>query len=213
MLRIEHLILSCLCVAGPRLGAQAQVLRCTDAGTGRVTYTDGRCAGAAKAQEVLPRKTAEDIEREREQLAEALARKQQRLEADAIAAQTEALREAQRERTQAAPRPQDPARSAECARSRRRLDALLSGSDAALYEQSLRIDAAQKQVDLDCLGPAAYAELEKARSARSVATPPLFIAPPYRPIRPTPAPAPAPRKFTQCNVFRCYDSQGNSYPH
>jgi len=30
-------------------------------------------------------------------------------------------------------------------------------------------------------------------------------------LKPAP-PAPTPKKFTQCNVFRCYDAQGNSYP-
>ncbi|PTT38593.1 DUF4124 domain-containing protein, partial [Acidovorax sp. HMWF018] len=36
----------------------------------------------------------------------------------------------------------------------------------------------------------------------------------HYPVRPTPVqpPAPTPKKFTQCNVFRCYDAQGNSYP-
>jgi len=40
------------------------------------------------------------------------------------------------------------------------------------------------------------------------------VVPPRHPVRPTPQPTPAPepKKFTQCNVFRCYDSQGNVYP-
>ncbi|WP_347336250.1 hypothetical protein [Acidovorax sp. GW101-3H11] len=44
--------------------------------------------------------------------------------------------------------------------------------------------------------------------------PVVVVVPPRHPVRPTPQPTPAPepKKFTQCNVFRCYDSQGNVYP-
>ena len=48
------------------LAAQAQVLRCTDARTGQVTYTDGACTGAASVREVEPRKTPQEIRLERE---------------------------------------------------------------------------------------------------------------------------------------------------
>ena len=46
--------------------AQAQVLRCTDARTGQVTYTDGTCPGAASVREVEPRKTPQEIQLERQ---------------------------------------------------------------------------------------------------------------------------------------------------
>ncbi len=148
------------------LAAQAQVLRCTDARTGQVTYTDGACTGAATVREVEPRKTAQEIQLERDQAAEALARKQQQRQAEAAARQIDADRDAQREREQAerttrpATRPQDYARSAECARSRRNLDVVVSSASGS-YDQNLRVETAQRQVDLDCLGPEAYAELEK----------------------------------------------------
>ena len=48
------------------LGAQAQVVRCTDARTGQVTYTDGACTPGAAAREVEPRKSAENILQERQ---------------------------------------------------------------------------------------------------------------------------------------------------
>ena len=74
-------------------------------------------------------------------------------------------------------------------------------------------------MDLDCLGPEGYAEVEKARAARpttvqTTPAPVVVVVPPRHPVRPTPQPTPAPepKKFTQCNVFRCYDSQGNVYP-
>jgi len=219
MARLHPLLLACLCVAWVGAGAQAQVVRCTDAATGKVTYTDGKCAGGATAREVEARKTPEEIQHEREQAAEALALKQKRLEAENKAAETEALRNAQRDRAAPA-KSQDYARSPECARSRRNLDMVLGSGNAGSYEQSQRMEAAQRQVDLDCLGPEGYAEVEKARAARpttvNTTTPPVVVVvPPRHPVRPVvppPAPAPEPKKFTQCNVFRCYDSQGNSYP-
>lgn len=217
MTRAQHL-LACLCVAWIGTAAQAQVVRCTDPATGKVTYTDGKCAGGTTAREVEARKTPEEIQREREQAAEALALKQKRLEAENKAAETEALRNAQRERTPAA-KSQDYARSPECARSRRNLDVVLSSGNAGSYEQSQRAEAAQRQMDLDCLGPEGYAEVEKARAARpttvqTTPAPVVVVVPPRHPVRPTPQPTPAPepKKFTQCNVFRCYDSQGNVYP-
>ncbi|WP_298210121.1 DUF4124 domain-containing protein [Acidovorax sp.] len=213
--RATYRLLACLCVAWISLGAQAQVVRCTDAATGKVTYTDGKCAGGATAREVEPRKTPEEIQREREQAAEALALKQQRLEAENKAAETEAARNAQRDRARPA-KAQDYARSPECARSRRNLDAVLNSSSGATYEQNLRAEAAQRQVDLDCLGPEGYAEVEKARANRPAAPSQVVVVPPpyHHPARPVPVqpPAPPPKKFTQCNVFRCYDGQGNSYP-
>jgi hypothetical protein len=200
------------------LAAQAQVLRCTDARTGQVTYTDGTCTGAASVREVEPRKTPQEIRLEREQAAEALARKHQQQQAEAAARQIDAGHDARRERelaeraTHPAARPQDYARSAECARSRRNLDVVIS-SISGTYDQNLRVETAQRQVDLDCLGPDAYAEVEKARALRQETPPPVVVIPPRHPVYTTrPAPPPPPRKFTQCNVFRCYDSQGNSYP-
>jgi len=214
MNRTRHVLLG-LCVACLGAGAQAQVVRCTDAATGKVTYTDGSCAGGATAREVEARKTPEQIQQEREQAAEALARKQQRVQIENAAAETEALRNAQRDRARPTPS-QDYARSPECARSRRNLDMALSGSGGATYEQNMRVEAAQRQVDLDCLGPQAYTEMEKARGARPFIPAPVVVAPPYYPVRPhptpVPTPTPAPKKFTQCNVFRCYDGQGNSTP-
>ena len=197
--------------------AQAQVLRCTDARTGQVTYTDGTCPGAASVREVEPRKTPQEIQLEREHASQALARKQQQLQAEAVTRQIDADRDARRERELAAgaprpaARPQDYARSAECARSRRNLDVVLGSADGT-YEQNLRVEAAQRQVDLDCLGPEGYAEVEKARAGRQMQAPSVVVVPPRYPVYTRPAPPPPPRRITHCNVFRCYDSQGNSYP-
>ena len=204
----------CLCLAALGITAQAQVVRCTDTKTGKVTYTDGRCASGTSALEVEARKTPEQIQQERDQATQALADKQDRLKAEAAAAQTEALRNPPQSRPQPA-RSLEHARSAECARSRRNLDIVLGDAGDATYAQNLRAQAAQRQVDLDCLGPEGYARVESARAAGSGGAAPVVVVPPYypvRPVRPAPPPPPPSKNFTQCNVFRCYDGKGNSSP-
>ena len=86
------LLTACLaaCALLASLGAPAQVLRCTDPRTGKVTYTDGECTSGSQALEVEPRKTPEALRAEREQAAEAIARKQQRQQAEAAERQREA---------------------------------------------------------------------------------------------------------------------------
>ncbi|MCW5234522.1 DUF4124 domain-containing protein [Verminephrobacter eiseniae] len=197
---------ACIC-AGIWLtpDARAQVLRCTDAGTGKVTYTDGACASDARVHQVQPRRTPEEIQQERAQAAEALARQQARRD-------TQGEREQLASRPPKAVEPTDHARSPECARSRRHLEETVrSGTSGDTYEQNVRLGAAQRQMDLDCLGPKAYADLEKARAARPMLIPPVVLSPRQNPTPVDPVP---PRKqMTQCNVFRCYDRQGRSYPH
>ena len=197
------------------LAAHGQVVRCTDARTGAVSYTDGDCPAGSKAREVQARQTAEAVEQEHAQAAQALERKQQRLQTEAAAARLDAEQDAQRQREQAArtaatrARPQDYARSPECARARRNLDIAASRTPSYAYGQEAPLQTAQRQMELDCLGPEAYAEIEKNRPAAPATT---IVLPPPRPhwTRPVPPPAPPPR-FTHCNVFRCYDSQGRSY--
>lgn len=219
MFRHRHIFLG-LCAAWLMAGAHAQVVRCTDARTGKVTYTDGACAAGAAAREVEPRKSPEELQLERELAAEALERKQQRQQAETSAAEAETLRNVERDRARAAqvaaaaPQPQDYARSAECARSRRNLDIVTSSVARSTYEQELRAEAAQRQMDLDCLGPQGYAEVEKARANQ----PRVVVVPSarHRPLYPDPFPQvgrtqPAPR-LTQCGDFRCTDNLGNTYP-
>ena len=61
MARIHHLVLAWACLGGLALTAQAQVVRCTDARSGKVTYTDGACDSGSAARQVKPRKTPQDI--------------------------------------------------------------------------------------------------------------------------------------------------------
>ncbi len=226
MIHARHLAV-CLCVAWWGVGAQAQVTRCTDARTGKVTYTDGACTSSEAAREVEPRRSAQEILLDRELSAEALERKRQRQQADSEAAESEARRTAERNRARAAqaaanaPQPQDYARSPECARARRSYEMLAGEGPRATQEHEQRLDAAQRQMDLDCLGPQGYAELERARAAqpRVVVVPPRYgsIYPPPYPPQVFPQPFPTqpqqpPPRLTQCSDFRCSDNQGNTYP-
>lgn len=195
-------LLGALCLACAP--AQGQVLRCTDPRTGAVSYTDGACDAGRQAKEVVPARSPEEIARDRERTAEALARKaqQQREEATAAAA-----------RPPPAPtRAPGPGETVQCAQSRQQLQKLLNQASDDTQAYSLQIAAAQRQMELDCLGPQAYGELEQSRSQQlSPAMP--YIVVPHRPVRPAPPARPQPRpEITQCNVFRCYDRQGNIYP-
>lgn len=212
-----HALIAGMCVVVAASAVQAQVLRCTDVRTGKVTYTDGNCASGTAAQEVEARKTPEDIQRERELAAEALQRKQQRQQAELEAAEAEERRAQRRDLAlarRATQQPQDYAHSPECARSRRNLEQLAAGVYRSTYEQELQLDAAQRQVNLDCLGPQGYAEVEKARAnqPRVVVVPPSRHRAPYPDPFPRTGPTPAPPHLVQCGDFRCTDDQGKTYP-
>ena len=213
-------------LSGP---AQAQVVRCTDMRTGAIAYTDGQCPRGTSAREVQARQTPEEIHQQRAQAAQALAEKQQRLQAEADQARLSAERDAQRQREQAeraaAARPALPdyARSPECARSRRTLDltAASIGTGNALQGQDPRLQTAQHQMELDCLGPQGYAEVAKNRPsnppvvwyAPTQLRPPPEHPPHGRPpgARPPPRSRPPPW-FTHCPGERCDDGPGRRRP-
>jgi len=120
------LLTACLaaCALLASLGAPAQVLRCTDPRTGKVTYTDGECTSGSQALEVEPRKTPEALRAEREQAAEAIARKQQRQQAEAAERQREAALQRAARAADAA-QPFDYSQSAACLQSRQEVDRAL----------------------------------------------------------------------------------------
>ncbi|WP_343589643.1 DUF4124 domain-containing protein [Paracidovorax wautersii] len=221
--RPSRLLRALSCAAGAGLlaaGAGAQVLRCTDAATGKVTYTDGSCGRGTAVTEVEPRKTEAQIRQEREQAAQAMEQRQQRLRTEAEQERLDAARDARERRSQARSgnetRP-DPSQTAACQRARRQLQEVTASLGQGMYDEGTRLDAAQRQADLACLTPAAYAEAERARANRPAYVAPPYASPYYAPpavvvVPPRPAPQPRP-EMTQCNVFRCYDRQGNVYPH
>lgn len=223
------LVCALLSLATPWAGAQ--VLRCTDARSGQVVYTNGPCPQGMATHEVEQRKSPEALQRERDLAEQAWARKREQQALDNDTALARARLEAEQERARAAraaaekPHPTDYARSPECARARRLLEQASSGVYRSTQEQEHKIRSAQRQMDLDCLGPEGYAEVEKARAAQPrivvphrpavlyppVAPPTVFpgvgAAPPPRPVAPA-----TPRYLTQCGDFRCTDNEGNTYP-
>ncbi len=195
------------CAAGP---ASAQVTRCTDPATGRVAYTDGSCASGASGRVVQPRQSPAEIAQEREQAAAARAQWSERVQQD------ERIRSSAAAAAAAAtpPAPPDPATSPACLDMRRQLQQALDGATSGLYDDQVRLDAAQRQADMACLTPAQLARAWRPRAPAPLpAQAPVIVLPP-RDARPRPAPPPAQQRppFTHCNVFRCYDRQGNVYP-
>jgi len=200
---LAPLLLAAALALGLAAPAQAQVVRCTDPATSKVTYTDGECRRGEAAREVEGRKTPEALALEREQAAEALARKYERQQQEALLRPppTAPAPEAQ-------PAP-DPARSPACQRARQQLQQALDGVGQGLYDEQARIDTARRQANLACLSPADFARAERDRPP---AYAPGAYAPPVVVLPPRPHPAPPRREITHCNVFRCYDRQGNVYP-
>ena len=197
------------------LPAAAQVIRCTDPATGKVTYTDGACHRGDVTREVEARKSAQEIEQEHQQAAEALERKYERQQQEAR--QRREADQAERAARSAEPAARsDPANTAQCQRARKQLQDTLASMGQGMYDEQARLDTAQRQADLACLSPADYARTEGSRAYRPAYSSPYYgppmVAVPPRPMPPRPA-LPAPRRdIVNCNVFRCYDGQGNTYP-
>lgn len=195
--------------------ASAQVLRCTDAQTGKVTYTDSACDRGAEIREVQPRQSPQELALERAQAEEAAQRMRERLAAEAAASrqreaqQTREEREARRAQREAAT---DYANSAACARARRALDAVAAAAASSLEDPSARLEAAQRQMDISCLGPEGYARAEAARASQ----PPVFVVqPPIWPVHPRPPHRPDRLNrpyIKECSSFTCTDSNGKRYP-
>ncbi|MES2610556.1 MAG: DUF4124 domain-containing protein [Pseudomonadota bacterium] len=165
MIRACHLVVG-LCAAWLCLDAQAQVTRCTDARTGKVAYTDGMCNIGEAAHEVTIRPSPEEVLRYQQFYAEALERSRQRLQAGNGAAPSDAQRAADLQRALAdyAPRQYDYARSPGCAGSRGAYDLLRIQQDhRSTREYGPLKEAAQRRMDMDCMGPEAYAERERQR--------------------------------------------------
>ena len=222
MLRLEffhaHLLTAVIVVSAvfAALPAQAQVVRCTDSRTGKVTYTDGTCDRSARSQEVQPRKSPEELARERAQGEEAAQRMRERLAAEAAAAQQREAQQAHEEREARRDRRDtnfiDYANSAACASARRSLDAVATSVGRSGEDPIARMETAQRQMDFSCLGPEGYALTEAARANRPQV---VVIQPPTWPVRPRPPHRPdRPDRphIKECTSFTCTDSNGKRYP-
>ena len=157
----------------------------------------------------------EDRAREREALRAKAERREQeleqrKLEADERTAQNAATRSQGRQRP-------DYANSAACHQSRERYNAASAAATDRSMGSQAQLDAAKRQMELDCMGPEAYGRLEASRPAPSttVVTDDYWDRYPHgrpHPPRPQPQPVQPAPSITRCDVFKCVDSQGYSHP-
>lgn len=200
------------------LGAQtasAQVVRCTDPVSGRVTYTDGECARGSAGTEIERRRTSEEIAADQARADAALRakaeRREQALEKRRLEAQERALDAA------ANPTPQQPSRndyanSLACQQSRERYTEASDEAADRIMGSRERAENAKRQMELDCMGPDAYSRLEASRPAPTIVrqVDPYWYGPvvrprpqrpyPERPVDPPPRPRPP---VAQCEGAHC----------
>ena len=198
--------------------AHAQIMRCTDAKTGEVTYTNGRCISGEASTQVKPAQSAEEIAQERAAAAKARELSQAQISRD------EALRrkreEAERKEREAAEKAQARAggnnleNSPACIQARQHYNTILAEANPDPATWGERSQAAQAQMEMSCLGATAYQQLQQSRALQpnAINRPQWGYGYPnrYPPARPTPSQPPA--KIVNCNVFRCYDNRGGVHP-
>ena len=203
-------ILQTLLMLGVCASAQAQVLRCTDAKTGHVTYTNGSCISGESPAEVAPALSSEEIAKERAQAAAARERSQAQIAKDeARMRQREEQERKEQLALQKARASQSPSETATCRQARQRLDAILAEATPDALTWGERSQTAQAQMEMACLGPEAYRQLQQTRALQpnAINRPQWNHGYPVHPVRPQP-----PAKIVNCNVFRCYDNRGGVHP-
>lgn len=239
LMGVSAYVLLTFAALAPLAAVQAQVLRCTDPRTGEVTYTDAKCPERTQLKEVQPPISKQEAAQQRARTEAALQEKQQRLAAQALEAQKQA--DAAKAAQAASPYRTDTptaaqyAASAECARTKSQLQALDRDASTRATQAFLEASsAAQRQVELACLGPDRYAKLEIARATQPrIVTPPAttvqpwpYVQPgygyrhpygygyaqPMAPVFPSVAPSAPPPRLTQCTDYHCTDNQGQKYP-
>lgn len=210
------LLLGWVLIAGT---AQAQVMRCVDAKTGEVTYTNGRCISGEMSTQIQAAQSAEEIAAERANASQARERSKAQMARDE--AQRRQREEQERKEREAAEKAQARAvanleNTPACRQARERYNAILAEASPDPATWGERSQAAQAQMEMSCLGAAAYQQLQQSRALQ-----PNAINRPqwgygygypnrYPPARPTPSQPPA--KIVNCNVFRCYDNRGGVHP-
>lgn len=182
--------------------SEAQVLRCIDPSNGQVSYTDGQCQKGHAPTEIVPQRSSEEIARD-EELAR-IARERWNAEQKAAPPLTSSPP------TSAVPSESDPRKQA-CESARNTLSRLTSNPDTSIAA----IDAAQRNMEMQCLGPDAYAALERSRANALAPNESTVIlpAPPHRPPHHAgQRPPREPEQKLNCNVFRCQDQYGRTTP-
>lgn len=197
--------------------AQAQVMRCVDAKTGEVTYTNGRCISGEMSTQIQAAQSAEEIASERANASQARERSKAQMARDE--AQRRQREEQERKEREAAERAQARAvanleNTPACRQARERYNAILAEASPDPATWGERSQAAQAQMEMSCLGAAAYQQLQQSRALQpnAINRPQWGYGHPnrYPPARPTPSQPPA--KIVNCNVFRCYDNRGGVHP-
>ncbi|BDR10748.1 DUF4124 domain-containing protein [Comamonas thiooxydans] len=208
------LLLGWALIAG---SAQAQVMRCVDAKTGEVTYTNGRCISGEMSTQIQAAQSAEEIAAERANASQARERSKAQMARDD--AQRRQREEQERKEREAADRAQARAganleNTPACRQARERYNAILAEASPDPATWGERSQAAQAQMEMSCLGAAAYQQLQQSRALQpnAINRPQWGYGHPnrYPPARPTPSQPPA--KIVNCNVFRCYDNRGGVHP-
>ena len=209
------LLLGWVLIAGT---AQAQVMRCVDAKTGEVTYTNGRCISGEMSTQIQAAQSAEEIAAERANASQARERSKAQMARDE--AQRRQREEQERKEREAAEKAQARAvanleNTPACRQARERYNAILAEASPDPATWGERSQAAQAQMEMSCLGAAAYQQLQQSRALQpnAINRPQWgYGYPPnrYPPARPTPSQPPA--KIVNCNVFRCYDNRGGVHP-
>ena len=202
-------------------GAQAQIMRCIDAKTREVTYTNGRCISGEASTQIQAAQSPTEIAQERADANKARELSKAQMARDE--AQFRQREDAERKEREAAARAQ--ARSganlentAACQQARARHNAILAESNPDPATWGERSQAAQAQMEMSCLGSSAYQQLQQSRALQ-----PNAINRPwgygygngygYGHARPPLQPLPQqPAKIINCNVFRCYDNRGGVHP-
>jgi len=202
------LLLACL-LSGASSIASAQVMRCMDSKTHEVTYTNGQCISGETATQVQAAQSPAEIAQERADAAKALERSKAQMARDD--AQRRQREEQERKEQAALARANaNPENSLACRQARERYNSILVESDPDLSTWGERSTVAQNQMEMSCLGAAAYQQLQQARALQpnAINRPQWGYTRPL-PLRPIPQP---PAKIVNCNVFRCYDNRGGVHP-
>ena len=150
--------------------AQAQIVRCTDAKTGHVTYTNGSCVQGEAAVQVQKELSPEELARDRAIAEAALARNKEQRERDSLAHQERNERENRelesRQRAQARTATSSaaaPSESAECKQAQQRYNELIARESGDSIDAQERSQQALRAMEWACLGPATAQQLEQQR--------------------------------------------------